>query len=47
MSCLLDQKDKNYTYMSNEMKDSDGISNKDAVCVFDGKKSRIGTGNGT
>ena len=33
MTCLLNQKDKLYLCLSYEMTDSDGISNKYAVCV--------------
>ena len=33
MLCLLNKKDNLYLSLPNEMMDSNGISNKDAVCV--------------
>ena len=33
MLCLLNEKDNLYLSLPNEMSDSDGICNKDAVCV--------------
>jgi len=33
MLCLLNEKDNLYLSLPNEITDSDGISNKDALCV--------------